>query len=196
MLRKFREISIMCLLPIVGLLLSGLVFRQSLVISAEEQYLLFMKVLSYNRNLSQQVGDTLNIGFVFQEKYRASLISNNEFAAAAKQSDFKKINGIPIFCSSLPYRDNDQLLKDIIAEEIDVLYIAPLRTVNIEDILKVSREHDLITLTAQVAYSDAGVSTSLEVINERVRIVINLEGAIAEGSDYSSQLLKLALIKR
>lgn len=196
MLRIFRNISILCWLPIVALLLSGSGFRTSLRISAEEQYLLFMKVLSYNRNLSQQVGDTLKIGIVFQEKYRASMISNKEFAAAAKKSDFNHVNGIPISCSSLPYKNNDQLLKDIEAEGIDVLYISPLRTVNIEDILKVSREHDLITLTAQVAYCDAGVSTSLEVINERVRIVINLEGAIEEGTDYSSQLLKLALIKR
>jgi hypothetical protein len=192
----FRKMSFILLLPVVLMLLSSFgVYLQSSV-SAKEQYLIFMKVLSYNRNLSQQVGDTLKLGIVFQEKYRASTISHREFLLAAKQSSFNKINGIPISCISMPFGDYDQLVKDTEANGIDVLYISPLRVVNVKDILKLSRENDLITITAETEYCDAGVSTGLELIDERVRIVINLEGAKEEGTDYSSQLLKLALIKR
>lgn len=196
MLRKIRNISILSWLSLVVLLLTSFEVRTPSGISAKEQYLLFMKVLSYNRNLSQQVGDTLKIGIVFQEKFRTSMISHREFTAAAKDSDFKNINGIPIICKSIPLGDIDQFVRDVKSDGIDVLYISPLRAVNIEDILELSRGHDLITLTAQVEYCEAGVSTSLELINERVRIVINLEGAKEEGTDYSSQLLKLALIKK
>lgn len=196
MSRIFRKMSFVLLLPTVLMLFSGLGIHLQSAISASEQYLIFMKVLSYNRNLSQQVEDTLKIGIVFQEKFRASMISHREFAAAVNESDFTSLNGIPISCLSLPYGDRDQFEKDIKVHGIDVLYISPLRAVSIDEILKLSRENNLITITAQADYCDAGVSTGLELINDKVKIVINLEGAKEEGTDYSSQLLKLALIKR
>ena len=192
----FRNTSILVYIPIIVLLFSGSILQSPLGISANEQYLFFMKVLSYNRNLNQQVGDTMKIGIVYQEKNRASMITHQEFEAAVKQSDFNKINGISISCISIPYGDNNQLLRDIKDKEIDVLYISPLRSVSIKEMLKICRGNNLITITAQADYCAAGVSTGLELVNGRVRIVINLNGAKEEGSDYSSQLLKLALIKQ
>jgi hypothetical protein len=75
-----------------------------------------------------------------------------------------------------------------------VLYVSPLRGIDISDIIRVSRETGVTTITGVPRYVDEGIAIGLDLKADRPEIVVNLEGARAEGADFTAQLLKLARV--
>ena len=82
----------------------------------------------------------------------------------------------------------------VLASGADVLYITPMRAVDLGSITKQTRAAARVTLTGVPEYVDAGIAVGVDLQGERPRILINLAAARAEGADFDSRLLKLAKI--
>lgn len=186
----------------IGILLYTLIFAflstfisqaQDMAVPVEIQYPLFLKILTFDRNLKTRVGKEIIIGIVYQGKFRSSLKTKDELVDVIKKSSIKNVHDIPIKQVSINIDEND-LESTASKLEIDVLYITPIRAVDIESITKLSRNKKIVTLTGVTDYVKAGISVVIDVKDNQPQIVINLPGAKDEGVDFSSQLLRLSKV--
>jgi hypothetical protein len=77
---------------------------------------------------------------------------------------------------------------------IDILYVAPLRTVEPASIAVASRDTQTLTLTGVPAYVEAGLAVGIGTRGGKPQIIVNLPASRAEGSRFSAKLLRLCRI--
>ncbi|UCH96245.1 MAG: DUF4154 domain-containing protein [Candidatus Aminicenantes bacterium] len=155
---------------------------------------LFLKILPYDRNLEKRVGDEIVIGILYQEKFRTSLNVKNQIEDYLKNSGNKKIEDIPFRCVSINLRSLSEVKTTLAREEVDIVYITPLRAIAVETLVSVCRSMGITSLTGVPAYCELGIAISIGSKGESPLIIINLTGARSEGADFSSRLLKLAKV--
>jgi len=109
------------------------------------------------------------------------------------KSPIKKVENIPIRQVSIDI-DRVDLASAVVKNNIDVLYITPLRAIGMETITSVSRAKQVLTLTGVPDYVESGLAVSIGIKGKKPQIIINLAAAKAEGVNFSSQLLKLAKV--
>jgi hypothetical protein len=166
---------------------------------------LFMKILTSDRNLKTRAGKEIVVGIIYREKFRQSLNVKDEFLKFVEQNNIKKFNDIPIRFVPIDIGDGSNL-KDTISRysqspategngnNVDILYVTPVRVLEIKTITDISRTQKILTLTGVPEYVESGLSVSIGIRAEKPLIIINLLGAKSEGAGFSSQLLKLAKV--
>ena len=90
--------------------------------------------------------------------------------------------------------DRETLIAGLARHKPSVLYVAPLRAVEIGDVAVSARNANITTVTGVPHYISLGLAVSVRLQGERPKLVINAEAAKAEGADFSAELLKLAQI--
>ncbi len=166
---------------------------QEMVVPVKLQLALLLKVLTYDRNLKQRAGDELVIAICYQQEYEKSVKTKDELLKMIKASPVDKIENIPLRFSSIDIGEND-LATALSKDDVDVLYLTPLRDVSIQRIAAVSRDRKTRTLTGVTDYVKSGLAVGIGLKEGKPLIIINLPAAKAEGADFSSQLLKLAKV--
>jgi hypothetical protein len=166
---------------------------QEMVVPVKLQLALLLKVLTFDRNLKQRAGDELAIAICYQHEYEKSLKVKDELLRVIKVSPVDRIGDIPLRFSSIDI-GKDDLAKAISKDDVDVLYLTPLRDIAIQKITTVSRARKTRTLTGVPDYVKSGLAVGIGLREEKPLIIINLPAAKAEGADFSSQLLKLAKV--
>jgi hypothetical protein len=182
------------LLVLFILLGAGLSLSQEMETPVEVQVPIFLKVLTFDRNFSSRVGDEIVCAVVYQKKFRKSLNVKNQFREYIKKSAPVQVEDIPFRYIEIDLHgllDFEERLK---REKVDVLYLTPLRAVSIESLVTVSRSLGITTLTGVPGYCEAGAAVSIGTRGGAPLIIINHTGAVSEGADFSSQLLKLAKV--
>jgi len=157
---------------------------QEVPVPVRVQVPLMLRIMSFDRNLAQRPGD-LVVGVLYQSRNRTSLAIAEEItrllgshrSTEAVGIDLDKVTDLPAVLGQSRAR---------------VLYVAPLRGVEISEIVRVSREAGVTTITGVPRYVNEGIAIGIDLKAERPEIVVNLEGARAEGADFTAQLLKLA----
>lgn len=185
-----------------ALLLAGLALlpcpsiAQQVTVPPRQQYALFAKILTFDRNLAARAGDELVIGVVFQPGLRASRAAADEFIVAANESPIRSVAGVPVRVRRIAL-DNPATLADALArEEVDVVYFAPLRAVDISALLAATRARRILSFSSAPEYVGQGVAVGLDERGGKPHILINLPSARAEGADFGSTLLGLAEVFR
>ncbi len=185
-----KNISSAIIIIILGF---TLLWAEEMPVPVDLQYSLFLKILTFDRNLKDRVGEEIVVGIVYQKNFRESNSVKEEFTKVMDESPIKAIEDIPI--RQVPINlDNTGLDSTVSQMKIDILYITPLRAVKIEDITKVSRTKQLTTLTGVPDYVESGLAVSVGTKGDKPLIIINLPASKKEGADFSSQLLRLAKI--
>ena len=154
------------------------------VVPADVQLAVFQNIWKLDRNFRQPV----KMAVLYQENYRASVDMKNEIVAEVVRSN------APIECAVLEVGTTELLTQALNATDANVIYVGPLRAVEIELIARISRQRHIRTITGVPEYVDAGIGVGIGVRKSRPLIIINLAGARAEGSDFTAQLLGLARI--
>lgn len=166
---------------------------QEIAVPVPVQVSLFSKILSYDRNLETRAGKEIILGVVFQSRFKRSLNVKDDFITAMNENKIKTIKKIPLRVIPIDIYDTD-LAKTIEQFKINVLYVTPLRAVDIASISSISQTKKIMTLTGVPEYSNNGISVSIGLKGEKPLIIINIKAAKAENIDFGSQLLKLAKV--
>jgi hypothetical protein len=152
-------------------------------VPAQVQAAIIAKLWQFDRNFVHH-GD-LTLAVLYQTKFRISFVAAHdlchEFEAAR----------LPVRCVFIDVVDDSTPLP---LQGIDAAYIAPLRAVNVEALLGLLRTKRIRTVTAVNDYVLTGAAVGLALRGDHAEIVVNLPASRAEGSDFSSQLLRLARI--
>ena len=165
---------------------------QDMPVPVGVQAALFPKILTFDRNLNGETDNGLVIGVVYQKKFRTSLNVKETFMDAL--SSAKKRNMLHFHCVPIDISDHTNLEDVISQNKIDILYIAPVRAIEIETITSVSRARKITTLTGVPDYVELGLAVGIGIKGEKPRIIINLPAAKAEGADFKSLLLRMAKV--
>ena len=168
-------------------------FAQEISVPVNVQYVLFSKILTYDRNLESRVGSEIVFGIIYQSKFRLSKNIKNELVKVIEETNKMKIGDIPFRHILIDFDKND-LASAILNNKVDILYIAPLRAVSIDTIAAISRTEQIMTLTGVPEYCESGLAVGIEQKGGKPSIIVNLTAALAEGAKFSSQLLRLAKI--
>lgn len=167
---------------------------QDITVAVDVQYALFVKILAFDRNLPAKLHDKLVIGILHQPQVKASADAKDEFLSAFDHSTTKRILNVPVECVPVEAADAQGLSEEIQTLGINVLYITPMRLVDLRDILQVAQSERVLTLTGVPEYVAEGVAIGIGERGGRPLIIINLTEAKAQGADLSARLLKLARI--
>ena len=169
-------------------------WAQEMAVAVNTQFTLFSKILAFDRNLKTRRHDEIVIGIVYQSRFRTSLNVKNEILRIAGEYSTRKIEGIPIRYIPIDLGDETDLESAISTNSVNVLYIAPLRVLEIAGITRISRAKRIITLTGVPDYVESGLAIGIGTKGEKPQILINLAAAKAEGANLSSELLKLSKV--
>ncbi|MEO8200096.1 MAG: YfiR/HmsC family protein [Gemmatimonadota bacterium] len=77
---------------------------------------------------------------------------------------------------------------------VDVIYVTPLRGVDLTGITVGARTWQVTTFTGVPRYVERGISLGIGIARDRPQILVNLDATRAEGSDFNSQLLRVAKV--
>ncbi len=175
-------------------LLSGIAFCQTPELPAEVQWKLFEKILHFDRNLKVRSGKEITIGILYQSRYRSSLNTAENFYNAVVRSKIKQIDYIPIRLIRFDLSDPSKLENMLLNNEIDILYISPLRAFELINITNLTRKFGILTMTAVPEYAEQGISVAVGLKSEKPEIYINVSASKDENIDFSSKILKLAKV--
>jgi uncharacterized protein DUF4154 len=177
------------------LLGGGTAQAQKMAAPAEVQVPLLFKILTFDRRLATRPpGDVMVIAVVFQTEYRASLVARNQIVDALKAMEDSTISGHPVRWVAVEWVDEEQVRLALIRERTDVVYVTPLRGVELDPLVRTARAAGMTTFTGVPLYVEQGVALSIGIVRERPQIIVNLAATRAEGSDFSSQLLRVCKV--
>ena len=177
------------------LLAGGSAQAQKMAAPAEVQVPLLFKILTFDRRVgTRPPGNVIVIAVVFQTGYRASLVARNQIVDALKAMQDSTISGHPVRWVAVEWIDEEQVRLALIRERTDVVYVTPLRGVELHPLIRTARAAGMTTFTGVPLYVEQGVALSIGIVRERPQIIVNLAAARAEGSDFTSQLLRLCKV--
>ena len=110
---------------------------QEVAVPVETQAALFTRILAFDRAFDHRRDKDLVIGILYQERFRASLNVKNLLVELSERDTATRQpvhRYVPIDMT-----EAGALRAALARHSIDVLYVAPLRAVNIDDIVAVSR---------------------------------------------------------
>lgn len=183
----------------IGLIFSLVILQitqlpaQEMAVPVNLQLSLFLKILTYERNLKKHVGDEIVMGIVYQNKFRKSRQTKNELMDVIDKSPSQQVDGIPIRFVPVDI-DATDITNAISKHSLELLYFAPLRAVKIRSILEACSEKKVISLTGVPDYVKSGVAVGIGLRDASPKILINLKSAKQEGADFDSQLLNLSKV--
>jgi uncharacterized protein DUF4154 len=168
---------------------------QDAPIPLEVQYRLLTKIVEFDRRFQALTEKKMVLAVVYQRKYRPSLEAQEEIAQLVKKnSNQAGENEFSLDCIAIDLSPETDLKQSLAASHASLLYIAPLRSVDLGTITSVSRELKINTFTGVQEYAERGVAVTIGINGNKPQIIVNLTAAKAEGSNYSSQLLGLARV--
>ena len=173
------------ILALLAAMLPAVAASASMLVPVDVQTDLLINIGKHDRSFDAK-GAIL--GVIYQEDFPESVVVKNEVIAEVKKRN------LPLTCVALEARNAPALRKKLIETNATIVYVAPLRALNIAEIASLTRLRGIRSATGMPEYVDLGIAVGIGLRNRRPLIIINLAGARAEGSDFSSQLLSLARI--
>jgi hypothetical protein len=166
---------------------------QEMPVPVELQASLLPRILSFQRLGPQGRNDNITVGILHQSQVRSSFVCANEIAEHLPRF-LKNPDGSAASCVLIEYVSQADLSHRISVEGVTLVYVAPLRSVDINELAKLLQNRHLLSFTGVPSYVEEGLVLGVETVGNHPKIVVNLSAARAAGVELSSQLLKLSRV--
>jgi hypothetical protein len=168
-------------------------YGQRIKAPMDVQMKIIPKVLSLDKNFASRVKGDFKIGVIYSSQQRTSVQIKNDFEDVAIKTNMlvkkSKVNAFFIDVSKIT-----NIKKFLVDNKIDVIYVTPLRGVDISSIAKICKQEKILTVTGVLDYMQNDISVSFDIKDKKLQIVINNNAAKREGTNFSSRLLRIAKI--
>jgi hypothetical protein len=181
-------------LAVAALLLAALgvsARAQDVEVPVSVQLPLFLKVMSFDRRLATRTTSPVVIAIAYQGGFRMSIDARNDALKAAQ--GVASVGGMSLTVVVIDL-DREDLERALSRNRVTLLYVAPLRGVDIGDIIAVTRAARVTTLSGVPRYVEQGCAVGVRLQGDRPRIVVNLSASRLEGAEFGAELLKLAQV--
>jgi hypothetical protein len=181
------------LLLIVFVLIGQISFGQKVKAPIDLQIKIIPKILSLEKNLSQSTETNFNISILFSKEQRNSVQVFESFAQDLNKYGIKLKDKE---ATVLPYdiSNKDNLRSFLKNKKIKLLYITPIRGIDISEITRICKEEGVLTFSGVEEYIVDQVSVVLTLEDNKLQIMINQKSSKQAGADFSSRLLRIAKI--
>lgn len=169
-------------------------FAQEMEVPVQVQFPLFLKILSFDRNLRARVGNEIVFAVIYQAKFRRSLNVHDNLLDVFDKETEKGVENIPLRVISIDLERLEELPDVLKNNQVDIMYLAPLRAMPIDAIADIGRALNIITLSGVPAYCLEGIAVGIGSRGGNPLIIINRVAARAQGADFSSRLLSRARV--
>jgi hypothetical protein len=173
--------------------MSLLIRTQQITVPVNIQFKIFLKILSYNRNLDLTDGK-LNILIIYQNNFRTSLNVKNNIIDYFEKEKIYNFENVPLLINSISINNETDIENYLNKNKCQVIYITPVRSFDFELFKDLCHKQKILSLTGVTEYVYNGISVGIDIKGEKPDILINLKSAKLEGADFSSQLLKISTI--
>ena len=176
-------------------LFHGISFSQEMSVPINNQLQIFYKIIFFNKKFDMKEGNSIEVCIVYQKKYRlSSELKSQALSFIEENSSLKELGNIKINFHILSIENENSLDNYLGSRQLDIVMFTPLRAVDIEQLAKVTRKHNVLSFSFIPDYIESGLSVGVESKAGKPHILINLKASKEEGVDLSSQLLKLSRI--
>lgn len=163
-------------------------------IDAPQQAAILARVLAYDRNLAERVGDAVVIGIVSKPDSVASAADGKRILEAFKALEGHPLKGKPFRAVALPWSAALSLADAKARLGVDAVYLAADLDAELPLLTTQARALKLTSLSGSEAYCASGVGVGLAIVEGKVRIIVNAGAVREEGAQFSSDLLRLAKV--
>jgi hypothetical protein len=168
--------------------------RVGMVVPIEIQVPLLVKVLEFDRSLRSHPGEELVILVAYQSRFRDSREVKDQIEEWISAVPSGRINGRALRWEFVDLEGRDGLAAELDRRGAGVVYLAPLRAVDVNELTAAAGEARALSVTGDLDHLDEGVAVTFGTRGGRPSIIINLKAARAAGADFSAQLLQVAEI--
>lgn len=159
------------------------------------QVKLFLKALTFDRNLEKRTDARLTVGIVYFPDTPQSEREARHFHEALEAFRGKKAGGLPVASMLFAYAGSEALKAVLADNTISALYIAAGSSTQVQQTAVAALEQQVITLAAETTYAvDHNVSMVVAYRINRPLIFLNLASARAAGADFNAKFLRVAHI--
>lgn len=176
------------------ILIANTSIAQRIKVPVDVQFKVIPKIISLNKSFSFNSGETdLNIAVLYSSQQRNSKQVYEDI------NNYLNDNGIVVKGKltkilSLDISLNNNLEDYLRENKINVLYITPLRGLDVTKITSICKTANVLSISGVVEYLESDVSVILNIDDNKLQILINQKSAKREGADFSSRLLRIAKI--
>jgi hypothetical protein len=175
---------------LVVFLIGSAVLSQEMNIPVDVQVQLMARIFSFDRAMDARAKGGMTIGILYQERYRASASTADDAEELlARAEGFP--HG-PFQVVRIPWENRESAERDLREERVGILYIAPLRSVDVQVIADMCKALHIPAFTGVSSYVNEGIALGVTRRGGKATILINLPAARQSGSDFTSQLLHFA----
>lgn len=164
-------------------------------VSANQQALLLLKIVAYDRNLSARAPGGARVMVVYKDGDLASKTSCADIETALKAAAGTfSVGGGAVSVTNLAY--NADWAASARAVDPTAIFLCSSLDGDIAAITAVSREIQALTATSTEPYLGSGAAVGVVPRAEKIAIIVNLPAAKAEGVDLSATLLQIAEVRK
>jgi hypothetical protein len=165
-----------------------------MVVAADRQVTLLLKILTYDRQLEAKAGNELVIGIVSVPRDADAAQATESVMNTLHSYLGKTVKRLPLQFYTHIYSTPEKLTQWIQLKKINVLYVTPGHDGHLNDLLKVCQNLKITTTTGVPDYVYKGVSVGIGARQAKPQILINLTSSRREGSEFDASLLRIATI--
>jgi hypothetical protein len=197
MMRRLTRYIFLSVVLIGGLLpdVAGTrAFAQEMPVPCDLQCSLFKKILAFDRRNNRARKSQFVIAILYQSGFRSSSTTEEAFSTAVENSRSSVIDGKAVRSVSIDLDDSESLFETLVADSVDAVYVAPLRSFPLDSIIAVSRALRVLTMTGVPDYCEKGIATAIGVHANRPQIIINVPALKDAGAEINAQVLRVAKV--
>lgn len=169
----------------IGILLISDVIAQEMPVSPSLQGELIPKILILNKNFNSN--EEIKVGIVYSKYLKSSIEAYNEIAAQLNNSSLS----VKFKVIALDISDLKNIRNDFLSLKLNSIYIAPVRGYNYSLISNACKDLQILSISG-VPELSSHFSVSFDVVDKKIRILLNMNSVKSEGINFSSKLLKIA----
>lgn len=159
---------------------------------------MMLRVLAYDRNgKARTQGKAVPILLVYQEDNSAADTQQNDLSNALEDLAANvSVFGLPVKTVSVPYTNIAALESRIAAARPAAVFICTGLGEALPALTALMRKRAVLSMTLNTAYIKSGLSVSFSEGEDRIKVIINLPAARAEGADLDASLLRISEVYR
>jgi hypothetical protein len=157
----------------------------------DRRALVMLRVLAYDRQLSQRVGDEVRVVVAYTAD-DAGLAEGARWTGAFAKASKIKVNGHPVVVVAHRVDSTDGLSRALDGSAALLVCDGLTRALSVNTIAKLTRGRRVLSISTREAEVAAGLTVAIVPGKQRDEIVVNLASARAEGVKFDAGLLQLA----
>jgi hypothetical protein len=160
----------------------------------ERQVLILTRALAYDDEIKNRAGDDVLIGVVSKVGNAASDAMAGAMLKAFRGIGGVKVQGLSLKFTQLAFTSGPALQAAAASQNVDVMYVCAGLEADLPAIIEVTRKRRTISIGSREEHVQRGLAIGVFQVDGKPTIVVNLPAAKAEGSAFSSDLLRLAKV--